>query len=37
MVEFDYFVETGDDVRRKLLSVAQDIVYISTKGRKHVA
>ena len=41
VVEFDNFVETGDDVRRKLLSVAQDIVYISTKGRKtmpkHVA
>ena len=34
-------METSDDVRRKLLSVAQDIVYISTKGRKtmpkHVA
>ena len=28
VVEFDNFVETGDDVRRKLLSVAQDIVYI---------
>ena len=27
-------METGDDVRRKLLSVAQDIVCISTKGRK---
>ena len=27
-------METGDDVRRKLLSVAQDIVYISIKGRK---
>ena len=41
VVEFENFVETGDDVRRKLLSVAQDIVYISTKGRKtmpkHVA
>ena len=34
VVEFDNFVEAGDDVRRKLLSVAQDIVYISTKGRK---
>ena len=28
VVEFDNFVETGDDVRRKLLSMAQDIVYI---------
>ena len=34
VVEFNNFVEAGDDVRRKLLSVAQDIVYISTKGRK---
>ena len=41
VVEFDNFVETGDDVRRKLLSVLQDIVYISTMERKtmprHVA
>ena len=41
VVEFDNFAETSDDVRRKLLSFAQDIVYISTKGRKtmpkHVA
>ena len=34
VVEFDNFVKTGDDVRRKLLYVAYDIVYISTKGRK---
>ena len=33
VVEFHNCVETGDDVRGKL-SVAQDIVYISTKGRK---
>ena len=41
VTEFDNFVETGDEVRRKLLYVAQDIVHISTKGRKtmskHVA
>ena len=41
VIDFDNFVETSDDVRRELLSVAQDIVYISTKGRKtmpkHVA
>ena len=41
VVEFDNFVETGDDVRWKLLYVAQDIVYLSTKGTKmmpkHVA
>ena len=41
VVEFDNFAETSDDVRRKLLSFARDIVYISTKGWKtmpnHVA
>ena len=41
VVEFGNFVETGDDVRQKLLSVAQDSIYIFTKGRKpmhkHVA
>ena len=34
-------METSDDVRQKLLSVAQDIVYMFTKGRntmpKHVS
>ena len=34
VVEFDNFVETSDDVRRKLLSFAQDIVHTCTKGRK---
>ena len=34
VVDFDNLVETSGDVRRKLLSVAQDIVYISTKERK---
>ena len=34
VVDFDSFVETSDDVGRKLLSVAQDIVYISTKEGK---
>ena len=29
-------METSDDVRRKLLSVAQDIVYMFTKGRKTI-
>ena len=43
VVELDNFVETGDGIRRKLLSVAHDIIYIyiSTKRRKtmpkHVA
>ena len=41
VVEFDNYVQTADDVRRKLLFVAPDIVYISTKERKpmpkHVA
>ena len=34
VVEFDNFAETNDDVRWKLLSLAQNIVYIFTKGRK---
>ena len=40
-IEFDNFLETDDDTERKLLSIAQDIVYLSSKGRKtmpkHVA
>ena len=41
VIEFDNLMDTGDNVRRKLPYVAQDIVYISTKGKqsmpKHVA
>ena len=34
VVEFHNCAETNEDIRRKLLSLAQNIVYISTKGRK---
>ena len=40
-LEFDNFVETSNDIKTKILSIAQDLVHLSTKGRrmmpKHVA
>ena len=40
-VEFEHFIATNDDNKRKILSIAQDLVSMSSKGRrvmpKHVA
>ena len=38
MVEFDNFVETGEDVRLEVnICCSAHCIYISTKGRNHVS